>query len=448
MRLSDLRGRRVVILGTGREGMAAANALVGVASALAATDDKPEGDSAAAWRARWGASVPILGTPTPEQIRADFDVAVKSPGISPLNPLVAALVASGFPLTSGTDLWMSDHAATTIGVTGSKGKSTTSSLIHHVLAALGENVVLGGNIGLPLLDLPEADRSVVELSSYQSQSLSTSPGVAVLTSLFAEHLDWHGSEERYFADKLSIVAHGPHRVVANGDDPRLVDALARLHPDVPVQWVGANGEFGLRHHDGEEWISRGDEHILPATGLRLLGRHNALNACIALAAIAASGTSFTAEQAAEALASFAPLDHRLQPIADPSGVTFVNDSLSTSPFAAIEALKSFDPSLVVLLVGGQDRGVDYAPLADHLAQHPVAAVIGLPPSGPRILSELRDVPTQLADDMRDAVDRARRAAPERGIVLLSPAAPSYGIYRDFADRAADFERAISATRPA
>ena len=446
MHSSELRGRRVVILGTGREGMAAANALVGVASALAATDDKPAGDSATAWRERWGSDIPILEAPTAEQIRAGFDVAVKSPGISPLNPLVAELMAGGMPFTSGTDLWMADNAATTIGVTGSKGKSTTSSLIHHVLAALGEDVVLGGNIGLPLLDMAPAGRAVVELSSYQSQSLSTSPDVVVLTSLFAEHLDWHGSEERYFADKLSVVGHAPRKVVANAEDPRLVDALARLHPGVPIEWVGAQHEFRLAEHEGEQWIVRGDEPVLPASGLRLLGRHNALNACIALAAVAASGTAFTVAQAAEALASFAPLDHRLQPIADPSGVTFVNDSLSTSPFATVEALKTFEPGTVVLLVGGQDRGVDYAPLAEHLARFPVAAVIGLPPSGGRILSELRGVPTQIAADMHDAVGRARLAVPAAGVVLLSPAAPSYGIYRDFADRAADFERAIEATR--
>jgi len=440
MRLRDLEGKRVIVLGTGREGRAAAEALAPVVASFAASDDR-DGESAVAWRERWGTAAEVWVAADPRDIARDFDVAVKSPGMSPLHPLVAFLANAGVPITSGSDLWMSEHASTTTGVTGSKGKSTTSSLIAHLSAAAGVDTVLGGNIGTPLLALAPADRTVVELSSYQCQSLSTSPDVAVLTSLFAEHLDWHGSEEQYFADKLNLVGHGARVVIANAEDETLVAALARLHPALEVQWVGGANEYAVR--DG--FIVRGEERVLATADLPLLGRHNALNAAIALAAADAGGARIDAAIAATALASFAPLEHRLEPIVDASGLTFINDSLSTSPFAAIEALKAFDSPDVVLLAGGQDRGVDYAPLAAHLAAHPIAAVVGLPPSGPRILAEISGVHTEVAVDMLDAVTRARALVPAGGTVLLSPAAPSYGIYKDFADRAADFRRAIEAT---
>ncbi|NEM90551.1 UDP-N-acetylmuramoyl-L-alanine--D-glutamate ligase [Galbitalea soli] len=446
MRLSELAGRRILIVGTGREGAAAARVVSRISDTIRATDDR-DGDSAAAWRAAWGERIPVLIAPDPAEASAWAEVVVKSPGVSPLHPLVARLLADGIPLTSGTDLWMTDHSHRTTAVTGSKGKSTTASLIAHLTTALGGDAALGGNIGLPLLDLPEAHRLVVELSSYQAQSLTVSPDIAVLTSLFPEHLDWHGGVEEYYRDKLNLVAHSPRVVIANGEDERLLDTLAALHPQLTPELVGAAHRWGVREHDGEEWIMRAAEPVIARARLALLGRHNALNACLALAAVEATGVDIELALAAEALAAFRPLENRLERIADDSDLVFVNDSLSTSPYATIEALKAFDSPALTLLVGGQDRGVDYAPLADHLARHPVATVIGLPASGERILAELArtGIPSHLVADMAEAVVLARQLTPAGGTVLLSPGAPSYGVYRDFADRAADFVRQIRAT---
>lgn len=427
MRLSELNGKRVIILGTGREGAAAAEYLDGIAGSIAATSDTPVD----------GFRVPVLVSPDPGSVVAGYDIAVKSPGMSPRHPLVAYLLAAGMPVTSGTDLWMNENFATTTGITGSKGKSTTSSLVKH----LTPGSVLGGNIGIPLLALEPAARTIVELSSYQCQSLTRSPDVAVVTSLFPDHLDWHGTEEQYYTDKLNIVEHSPRVVIANGEDERLVGRLA-THD---VQWVGGENRYRIADRNGVDWITRGTEPIVPRSHLKLLGRHNALNACIALAAVDAV-SEISADEAAEKLSTFLPLENRLEPIADPSGLTFINDSLSTSPYAAIAALRTFAGRDITLIVGGQDRGVDYRPLAKYIASHPVAAVIGLPPSGERILGEIGSARTELATDMRDAVEKARALTPANGTVLLSPAAPSYGIYRDFAERAADFKRAIVATQ--
>ncbi|MFT4124383.1 MAG: UDP-N-acetylmuramoyl-L-alanine--D-glutamate ligase [Microbacteriaceae bacterium] len=467
MRSSELRGRPVLVLGTGREGRAAVAALRGIAASIVATTDDAVPDD---WRPDdWPADVPVLVRPAADRlgpgqlgsgrlglgqlgpgVLAPGLVAVVSPGVPPRHPLVVALAAAGVPVTSGTDLWMSGHAAATLAVTGSKGKSTTSSLAHALLPGS----VYGGNIGLPLLALPEGEQYVVELSSYQCRSLTTSPDVAAVTALYPEHLDWHGDLEQYYTDKLNILRHGPRLVVANGENPDVVARVPREAGGVPVRWVGrepsgAAAGYRLEERAGGQWIVRDAEPVLPARALRLRGRHNALNAAIALAAADAARERLgagcvPAAEAAERLAAFEPLPHRLQPVTDPRGeVVFVDDSLSTTPFAAIEALRAFPDPGAVLIVGGQDRGVDYAPLAAHLATRPIRAVIGLPPSGARIAAELPG-PTELAADLPDAV--ARALARGATTVILSPAAPSYGVYRDYADRAEHFVRTIKELR--
>lgn len=451
MRWSELDGQRVVILGTGREGVALAEHLLGAGVRAIWAADERDGDSAAAWRGRFGAAVPLLIAPSAVALRRKrIQIAIASPGIPPHSALRRAVDQARLRVTSATDLWLGEHAARTTAVTGSKGKSTTTALVHAISAAHGVDCELGGNIGIPLLGLPEAERYAAELSSYQCASVTVSPDVAVLTALFPEHLDWHGSEEQYYADKLNLIAHGPRRVIVNGEDPRLAAALARLHPDVEVEPVGAaEHRWSVSGRAGSRLILRDGVRFVDAAALPLVGRHNLRNAALALAAVEAAGTELNPRAAHAALAGFRPLEHRLERVADPSGLVFIDDSLSTSPFAAVAALEALDTRDLVLIVGGQDRGVDYAPLAEHLRQHPVAAVIGLPDSGPRILQALAPtgILTVPVDDM-DAALRTARKVIDDGIVLLSPAAPSYGRYRDYADRAADFRRAISATAPA
>lgn len=455
MRWSDLAGRDVLVVGTGREGRALAERLAGEgADALrrprrVRAVDERESDSAADWRAAWGERVPVLVAPDAAALEG-AEIAVLSPGVPPHAAIRALLRELGVSETTATALWLEDHGPRTVGVTGSKGKSTTASLVHALAAAHGVDTALGGNIGVPLLSLPAAELYVAELSSYQSSSVTTSPQVVVLTSLFPEHLDWHGSEEAYYAAKLNLAAHGARHVIVNGDDPRLAAALARLQPDLELEPVGAGRRWALAEHDDEEWITRAGAPFAPRSALRLAGRHNAQNATVALAAAEAAGVELDAEIAARALAAFRPLEHRLEPIEDPSGVLFVDDSLSTTPYAAVAALEALDRPDVVLLLGGQDRGVDTAPLRERLAAHPIAALVGMPDSGERLLADLAStgIPSQSAHDLPDAVARARALVPEGGVVLLSPAAPSYGRYRDFAHRAAAFRRAIEATAPA
>lgn len=439
-----LAGRRILIVGTGREGNAVAEEVLPVAASVVAYVDA-EGPGVEQWRRRWTRQIPVLVGAEPP---VDIDLVIASPGVSKNHPLLVRMRDAGIESTTGTSLWLGEHAAETIAVTGSKGKSTTSSLIAHLISVLQGPVELGGNIGIPLLDLEDGPRFVVELSSYQCAGLTVSPGTVVLTSLFPEHLDWHGSEAGYYADKLSIVAHGPRRVIVNALDPRLAGELSARFPGLAVERVGLPDGFHLADRGGEQWFAFGETALFPRSALPLRGDHNAVNACLALAALQAQGYDVAAhrDDVAQALGSFRALEHRLEEIPDASGLTFVDDSLSTSPYAAIEAMRAYSDSPLSLLVGGQDRGVDYAPLAGYLAEHPISAVIGLPGSGARILAELpQGQLAVVAIDMSDALAQARRLTPPSGVVLLSPAAPSYGRYNNYAERAADFRAAIAAT---
>lgn len=432
--------RPVLVLGTGRDGSAFID-WYGRPDLVTAYDEQ--------WGPRqeeWAAEHPGVAVSHGSDLPLDdVQLALKSPGISRYGALAGRVRDAGVEITTVADLWMRDHARDTIGVTGSKGKSTTSSLIAHLMRSLGVDTGFGGNIGIPLLTLDGHAAYAVELSSYMCADLTVSPRVAVVTSLFEEHLDWHGTAERYFADKLNIAQHGAETLVVNALDDTLMPLVAELETDAAVVEVGRPG--GWRVDDG--WIARGEARVCRTSDLQLLGDHNAINATLALAAIEAFGVDLMRDPDAtkRALMSFAPLEHRLQPVPDSAGIRFVNDSLSTSPHSAITALRAVGDERTVLLVGGQDRGVDYAPLGEYLAEHPVALVIGMPDSGARIVDAVRGsgVETVMAASLPDAVRISRERAPSGGVVLLSPAAPSYGVYRDYADRAAAFVKAIEET---
>jgi UDP-N-acetylmuramoyl-L-alanine---L-glutamate ligase len=446
MRLAELAGRSVAIWGTGREGVAAAVAvrdLPGVR--LVAADENPAVDRAA-WAAAAGAVPLVLGEAAAGALAAAA-VVIKSPGISRLHPLLARLAAAGVTVTSGTQVWMAEHAHRAVGVTGSKGKSTTASLLHHLLTGLGEPAVLGGNIGVPMLAMPAADRYVVEMSSYQCADLRDSLAVGAVTALFPEHFDWHGSEEQYYRDKLNILAQHPRSAVVNGLDRALLSRVEAMRLPVPVTVTGRPDSFHLAD-SGFCWR---DRPLFPRSTLRLLGRHNAGNLCVALGVLAALGLDCVARRAelAEVVAGFEPLPHRLAVIEDPAGLTFVDDTLATSPHSTIHAVETFTGRPVTLILGGADRGLDYTVLRDFLAgRGEGSTVIGIPDSGPRIVAALGDLPavrTRTVPDLLAAVRLAREVTPPGGVVLLSPAAPSYGRFTNFEHRSAVFRDAIAAT---
>jgi UDP-N-acetylmuramoylalanine--D-glutamate ligase len=428
MRIADLAGRRVAIWGFGREGHAVINALrVRLPmQPLTLFCSPAEVDAARAFDA---ALEVVAGEPDAATL-AQFDVVVKSPGVSAYKPALLAAQAQGTQFTSGTALWSGENPdARVIAVTGTKGKSTTSALIAHLARALGVRTALAGNIGLPLLELLDqhADLWVIELSSFQTGEAGPVE-LGVITSLYEEHLDWHGSREQYVADKLKL-ADVSRGLLVNALQPALLERTQghsqRLLFGLPEGW-----------HVAEDFICRSSQQVFPIAQLAAPGLHNALNACAALAALEA--VDMDAVAAAPALACFRPLPHRLQPLGERDGWRWVNDSISTTPLATLAALESLHGRTVTVLVGGHDRGLDWTPFVEAMHNAPVNAIICMGSNGARIENALRTAgvacPILLVTDLAGAVEVARARTPEHGVVLLSPGAPSFDQFKDYAER--------------
>ena len=432
MRIADLAGRRVAVWGFGREGRAAIHALRRHAGGQPLTlfCSAAEGDAARAFDA---ALEIVVGEPDAATL-SRFDVVVKSPGISAYKPALLAAQAQGTQFTSGTALWFGEYPdARVIAVTGTKGKSTTSALIAHLARSLGVRTALAGNIGLPLLELlgQQADLWVIELSSFQTGEAGPL-ALGVITSLYEEHLDWHGSRERYVADKLRL-ADVSRQLLVNALQPVLLertqDHPQRLLFGQPEGW-----------HVSDDFICRGTQAVFPVEQLAAPGLHNALNACAALAALEAIGMDALA--AAPALARFRPLPHRLQPLGARDGWHWVNDSISTTPLATLAALESLHGRAVTVLVGGHDRGLDWTPFVEAMRIAPAHAIVCMGANGARIEAALRSagVPCPLVrvTDLAGAAVEAKAHTPRGGVILLSPGAPSFDQFKDYAERGRRF----------
>jgi len=413
-----------------------------------------EGRSAVSWLRRLGCRrVRVLSSERPDDLddgiawiaESDSDAAlsgvdlvIKSPGIRPSHPLLLAARERGVPATSATALFVERARAAglaVIGVTGSKGKSTTATLIEKTLEAASIPTVLVGNIGRAALDVVEDVVSnrpviVVELSSYQTHDLTVGPSVAVITRLFLEHLDWHGGVEPYYAAKLKIAAtqYEDDLTIWNAADPE----LARRAPFGPARHVA----YGV----GPAGFS--DAHML------LPGPHNLLNARAALCAASIFGA--LPSHLEDVLASFPGLPHRLEDLGVFGGVRWINDSIATAPEAAVAALDAFGDEVATYIGGGTDRGFDFAPLARALVSRALPNVILLPPGGPSILAALvaldpeAGARARVVSDLAEAVALAARLAPRGSAVLFSPASPSYGVYKNFEERGDRFRGFVRA----
>ena len=431
---SDLSGARVGVWGLGREGHANARKLnqLGVEPVL--VDDHPAGPG-------------VLATGDGGLAALErCEVVVKTPGLSRYRPEVALLTGLGIPVVGGLGLWLAEaDRQRVLCVTGTKGKSTTVSVAGHLLTGLGYRCLVGGNIGVVPYDPAEQaaggdfDYWVIEVSSYQATDLPCTPPVAAVTSLHPDHLDWHGGVERYYRDKLSMCSQpGADLTVANGDSLLLRERAGLLGPR--VEWVSQDDD------PGADWMEP----------LGLLGRHNRRNALIARRCLAALGVAGARDDAAlrAAAAGYKGLPSRLAPVGTVDGVTFVDDSLSTNVLPTLAALEAFAGRRIALIVGGHDRGIDYAPLAAGvLARDAPTLVLTLPDSGPRIRAEIERAEIERASaamgvtdcaDLEAAVEAGFRWARPDGVVLLSPAAPSFGRFRDYRDRSEVFVHAMRA----
>ena len=468
----DLRGRPVTVLGLARSGLALARFFVDADAEVTAYDGRPIEELGGAIEALDGRPVGILAGPDvpPASTWSDAALVATSPSINPdypttepvlraaLQDLVARHAAepSAAPaLVSEADLFLRLCPAPTIGVTGTKGKTTTASLIAAILGADPVHpVVLGGNIGIPLVErlaeLTPEHRVVIELSELQLPTLSRGTTVAVYTNVTSDHLDRHGSLAAYRAAKRRLAELvDPHgALILNGDDP-VVAAYAASGPARTVVYRTADPpRGGVGVVDG--WIVGQDAgRIMPVGELSVPGRHNVSNA---LAAVAV-GLHFGVEPDAirRAAAAFTGVEHRLEVVATVDRVRFVNDSQGTQPDAVIAALRAFEPP-IVLIAGGRDKDVDLSALPPVVAERAAAAVL-IGESGPTLERLFRDAgltATRRATSLDEAVRLADSLARQRlaagdlapATVLLSPAAASFDMFVDYAARGRAFKESV------
>jgi UDP-N-acetylmuramoylalanine--D-glutamate ligase len=383
------------------------------------------------------------------------DLIFKSPGISPLVPELKAATKRGAIITSNAQLFFEmtpQHIR--IGITGTKGKSTTTVMIDTILRHGGKDVRLLGNIGTAplsvLLDDPPTPDTifVIELSSYQLHDLRQSPEIAVLQNIVPEHLTWHGSFAAYVNAKLNITRFQTpdHLLIYNADH-----AIPHLTAtESSVQRI----PFGLDRGNctlAGDWLTLNGEQIISTADVPLHGAFNLLNVMPGIVIGAQLGLD--SATIAAGIQQFAPLAHRLQFVAEIKGVRYYNDSLATVPDAAIAAIEGFRPAGIVLIAGGYDRELSYDALARCLLEENIRHLVLFPTTGERIITALEQIahpgkqpipPHTLVDDMPTAVGHAAKSAQAGDVVLLSPASASFNLFRDYHDRGEQFMAAVRA----
>lgn len=440
MRFSELENARVAILGIGREGQAVWRQIrkrfPGKHVSIFAESKPADGFTQSLNPALDACHIGQFDVAVLQQ----FDVLIRSAGISPYRPDLQQLRSLGMQFTTASNLWFAENPdAKTICISGTMGKSTTAALTAHLLAVAGLKARLAGNIGRPMLDCDSTDVDwwVIELSSYQISDLEAKPGIAVLLNLSDEHVDWHGGVEQYTDDKLRLASlAGAGCVIANFSDRALVGRLSQ-YPG--MRWFN-HDETWQASEDGV--VGKNGEYI-PAPAC-LPGRHNMQNLAAVLTLFNELGLEIP--PLAAALASFSGLPHRLQFIGEKAGIRYIDDSISTTPVSVSAALQTVGNEGVVLLLGGMDRGLDWDAFAAGLAGREPYAIITLPDNGLKIFNCLEKAGIKpggglhQAVNLRGAVALAQSLVPDNGCVLLSPGAPSFPHFKDFEDRGNQFKK--------
>jgi len=425
----------IAILGFGAEGRAAAEYWYFTDHKITICDRDPNLEVMLDVHVRLG--------PDYLQNLAEFDLIVRSPGVRPSAILAANPDLDATKITSGTNEFLAECPAKIIGVTGTKGKGTTASLICKILETAGHRSHLGGNIGTPALDLLPAiepdDWVVLELSSFQLIDIRRSPHVAVMLMIAPDHQDWHPDMDEYVAAKQGIFKFQQPGDRAIYNACNLYSLRAGL--GAPGDQMGYNASEGV-WVDGDQ-VKVKDTVICSVDDIALIGRHNWDNVCAAVAA-----TWPIVQDPApikQAIKAFKGLEHRLEPVAEAGGVTYINDSYSSNPSPTLAALQAFDQPKVLIL-GGSRRHLSYEGLARAIKQSNVRQVIIIGAISSQITAALDQVGFSDyilgAADMTEIVAAAAKAARPGDVVLLSPGAPSFDMFKNFKQRGASFKRAV------
>ncbi|HEX6971036.1 MAG TPA: UDP-N-acetylmuramoyl-L-alanine--D-glutamate ligase [Limnochordia bacterium] len=451
--------RRVAVVGLGLSNLAVARFWLRAGAQVTGCDQKRGdelGERLAPWRAL---GIPLRLGPGYMDGLASFDAIALTPGMRKDHPEIAAARRAGVLITSEMALFLDACRARVVGVTGSRGKTTTTALLGEMASTTGRPVYVGGNIGRPLLEVVaeiEADAVVVlEMSSFQLELLDRSPAVAVITNIAPDHLDHHGTMESYLAAKARIFAHQRPEdwLIHHGDDPLVRGLIERA--------CAQRAEFSRLHRvaegayleDGWIHLAREDAGVPvgPVAGLRLVGAHNVENVLAACAAADKIGVTPSAMR--QVCERFRGVPHRLEHVADIDGVAYYNDSIATTPSRTLAGIQAFDRP-VVLIAGGYDKRLPFDELAEQLIGR-VHTVVLLGQTKEAIAqaidraAALRDAPPPSvirADSLEDAVAAAAAAARPGDVVLLSPACASYDLFRNYEERGERFRRLVTALR--
>ena len=429
--LDAVNGKNILILGFGREGKSTYNFLnkyasgvkITVADANDVSADIPEG-------------VKLVCGKDYQKVCGDFDLVIKSPGI------VLEKDIKTDNITSQTELFLKAFGGQTIGITGTKGKSTVTTLLYHILQNTRGNCLLLGNIGIPPLDVADKIDSdtlcVFELSAHQMEYTHISPRVAVLLNLRPEHLDHYGTYEKYIAAKENIFLWQKQddTFICGADlKPQIEKCVSSL---VTVSMENDGSDVCL---DGRDIVYKNGKITVGEDDTLLLGKHNLFD----IAVVHSVYRIFESDNDAfkTALKTYKPLPHRMEYIGESGGVRYYDDSISTIGETAINALKSIK-NVGSVIIGGMDRGIDYSDLIEFLKTYETDNIILIPDTGLRIGKELEKTNTNLvyANDLEDAVKIAKQKTPQGKACVLSPAAASYGFFKNFEARGDAFKKYV------
>ena len=437
-----IKGKRILLLGYGREGQSTWNVLrrLGTYEALDIADLKAP------------AAVPEDGTvwhtgPDYQKCMDDYDVVFKSPGIvleRPENEYRCSIL-------SQTEVFFQCFRDQIIGITGTKGKSTVTTLLYHLLKQAGMDALLVGNIGIPALDHMEEvkpdTRIVFELSCHQ-EYMTVSPHIGILVNIHEEHLDHYGTMEKYVEAK--------HHIFKNQRPDDILICNVQCLPEegtcpsglIRAGMDGSGKELDVVQEQDGTWVHfRGKSFCIPTDEIKLLGQHNYFDIGVAYGVCSILGMDD--QVFARGLKTYEPLPHRLQYIGEREGVKYYDDSISTICDTTIQALKTLKDTDTVL-IGGMDRGIDYRELIEYLSDCPVPHIILMEATGKRIYQEIHKYYPEfknrarliLAEHLEDGVKRARQITRPGTSCVLSPAAASYGIFRNFEERGETFSRLV------
>lgn len=435
-----IKDKKILILGFGREGRSTYKRLcqAGGAKSIAISDKNMISDELPS-------EIELICGDSYQSVLDNYDIVFKSPGVV----LEKEFESYKCMITSQTEVFMKKYGSQIIGITGTKGKSTTTTLIYHILSDNGVDALLTGNIGIPCFDVIDEikpdTKIVFELSCHQLENIHVSPKYAVFLNLFEEHLDHYGTFEKYAAAKMNIYRH------QNSDsflfcNPSVRPDKAECSSEIIT--CSQNDPSCNMFLNGNTVNFNGITAEIDADKCPLAGVHNLYNAGTAFA-VCSSAAGLDAKSIVRSIYSYKPLPHRLEYIGELDGVRYYDDSISTICAAAIQAVNSIK-NVDTLMVGGMDRGIDYTELIEFLSDCTVSNIILMSDSGRRINKEIREKYTDekflskllMADKLADAVELAKSHTAKGKACVMSPAAASYNEFKNFEERGDCFKKLV------